>query len=128
MLTGGPSVEYFHRLASDSRNSIIFVSQQAEKTLGKRVLQGVREIRYFHGGKAGMTQINMQVFNLEGFSGHSDRTQLLTYVKKVTPRPKQIILTHGITGKSSALKDSLSAKLRVQTNVLQNLETLRLSG
>ncbi len=128
MLTGGPSVEYFHRLAGDDRNSIIFVSPQAEKTLGKRVLQGVREIRYFHGGKADMTQINMQVFNLEGFSGHSDRTQLLSYVKKVTPRPKQIILIHGIAGKSQALKDSLSAKLRVQTNVLQNLETLRLSG
>ena len=75
-----------------------------------------------------MTQINMQVYNLEGFSGHSDRAQLLTYVKKVTPRPKQIILTHGTAGKSSALRDSLSAKLRVQTNVLQNLETIRLSG
>jgi hypothetical protein len=70
----------------------------------------------------------MQVHNLEGFSGHSDRTQLLSYVRKLNPRPKQIILTHGIAGKSNALKESLNSKLRVQTNVMQNLETLRLSG
>lgn len=127
MLTGGPSVEYFHRLASDDRNSIIFVSQQADKTLGKRILQGVREIRFFHGGKAGMTQVNIQVHNLEGLSGHSDRNQLLSYVRKLNPRPKQIILTHGIQGKANALRDTLTQKFRVQTNVLQNLETLRLS-
>jgi KH/beta-lactamase-domain protein len=127
MLTGGPSVEYFHRLASDERNSIIFVSQQADKTLGKRVLQGVREIRFFHGGKAGMTQVNIQVHNLEGLSGHSDRNQLLSYVRKLNPRPKHIYLQHGIPGKSNALRDSLSQKFRVQVNVLKNLETLRLN-
>lgn len=37
MLVGGPSVEYFKQLAPDPKNSIIFVSYQAEGTLGRQV-------------------------------------------------------------------------------------------
>lgn len=126
MLTGGPSVEFFHRLAPDERNSVVFVSYQAEKSLGRRVEKGTREIRYFSGGKMGMTQVNLKVYSLEGFSGHSDRTQLLNYVRKLSPRPKKIILQHGTQNRARSLADSINQKFRIQTQVLQNLESVRL--
>src|SRR4030095_10776506 len=40
MLEGGPSVEYFKKIAPDKRNKIIFVSYQINGTLGRRVIDG----------------------------------------------------------------------------------------
>ena len=37
----------------------------------------------------------MQVHAIEGFSGHSDRHQLLEYLRYVEPKPSTIILVHG---------------------------------
>ncbi|MHA2363842.1 MAG: beta-CASP ribonuclease aCPSF1 [Candidatus Hodarchaeales archaeon] len=127
MLEGGASVEYFHRLAPDDRNSIIFTSYQAEKTLGRRVSQGTREIRYFSGGKMGMTMVNLDIHTINGFSGHSDRNQLLSYVRKLSPKPRKIILVHGNYAKSQALAQSISQKFRISTEVCHNLESLRLT-
>ena len=44
---------------------------------------------------------------MEGFSGHSDRRQLLAYIENIKPRPKNIILNHG---EPSAIK-SLAKKI-----------------
>jgi len=41
MLEGGPVIDYFKRLASDKRNTIIFVSYQIDGTLGSRLQKGL---------------------------------------------------------------------------------------
>jgi predicted metal-dependent RNase len=43
MLEGGPAIDYFKRLASDEKNTLIFVSYQIEGTLGRRVQRGLAE-------------------------------------------------------------------------------------
>ena len=40
MLEGGPSVEYFKKIAPDKKNNILFVSYQINGTLGRRVIDG----------------------------------------------------------------------------------------
>ena len=40
MLIGGPSVEYLKALASDKKNTLIFVGYQGEGTLGSRIQKG----------------------------------------------------------------------------------------
>ncbi len=51
MLVGGPSVEYFKQLASDPKNSMIFVSYQAEGTLGRQVQRGPQGDSTRRGGR-----------------------------------------------------------------------------
>ena len=128
MLTGGPSIEYFHQLAPDPKNMIIFpkFADNNDKTLGKRVIQGTKEIRWFSGGKMRMTAVNMEVSMIDGFGGHSDRNQLLNYIRKVTPKPKRIIFTHGLPQKSSALADIVHQRQKIQSTVIQNRESIRL--
>ncbi|MHA1990101.1 MAG: beta-CASP ribonuclease aCPSF1 [Candidatus Hodarchaeales archaeon] len=128
MLTAGPAVDYFHSLANDPKNTIIFTKfpDNSDKTLGKRVVQGVKEVRYFSRGKMHMTGVNLEVKVLEGFSGHSDRNQLISYVRKVAPRPKRVLFVHGQYQKSTSLAEAIASRLRIQTGVLQNLESIRL--
>jgi hypothetical protein len=127
MLTGGPSVEYFRLMAGDERNSMIFVSYQVEGTLGRRVQKGWHEIpMQLRDGRTEVVKVNMRVETVEGFSGHSDRKQLLSYVRQVTPRPERIILCHGESNKCSNLATAIHSQSRIETRVPQNLETTRI--
>ncbi|MEM0188583.1 MAG: beta-CASP ribonuclease aCPSF1 [Saccharolobus sp.] len=96
MLNGGPAVEFFKTMAPDSKNAIIFVSYQAEGTLGRKVRDGAKEVQIIdRDGRVESIQINMEVNVVEGFSGHSDRRQLLNFLKNIEPKPKNVVLNHG---------------------------------
>jgi len=127
MLTGGPSVEYFRLMAHDERNSMIFVSYQVEGTLGRRVQKGWHEIpMQLRDGRTEVVNVKMRVETVEGFSGHSDRKQLLNFVRQVTPRPERIILCHGESSKCSSLAQAIHVQNRIETKVPQVLESVRL--
>ncbi len=96
MLTGGPAVEYFKHLAPDPRNTLIFVNYQVQGTLGRRVKDGEKEISLpDENGKIRVIKVAMRIESIEGFSGHSDRNQLLSFLRQMQPKPKRIILNHG---------------------------------
>lgn len=56
----------------DKKSSIVFVGYQAEGTLGRALLGGAKEVTLF--GEP--VQVNAEIYNLEGFSGHADRNGL----------------------------------------------------
>jgi len=131
MLTGGPSVEYFKELASDSRNAIIFVSYQVEGTLGRRIQKGRRQIPFRNAnGRSEILNVNLQIYTVEGFSGHSDRRQLIEYARRVSPKPERILTCHGEANKcvnlATYLHRDIGQRRRIETKSLQNFETIRL--
>lgn len=126
MLTGGPSVEYFEKLSGDSKNSIVFVSYQGEGSLGRKIQRNVTEITLMEKGHARMLRIDMEVHTVIGFSGHSDRKELLNYARKVNPRPEKIFLMHGEKSKCISLASTLHKMLKIETKAPEVLETLRL--
>jgi KH/beta-lactamase-domain protein len=125
MLTGGNSVDYFKKMAEDARNSIVFVSYQAEGTLGRRIASGVKEIRSIEDGRMKMMRVNMDIHQIDGFSGHSDRGEIMNFFRELSPKPEQVILMHGLRNKSLSLAQSLSKRYHVKVKVPYNLETLR---
>ena len=127
MLEGGPVIEYFKRLAPDKKNTIIFVSYQIEGTLGRRVQKGIKEISMLNSeGKIEIIKVKMRVESIEGFSGHSDRRQIINYVRRVTPRPEKIIVCHGEKAKCYSIADYLRRKFNVDAVAPRVLETVRL--
>jgi predicted metal-dependent RNase len=125
MLTGGNSVDYFKKMAEDSRNSIVFVCYQAEGTLGRRIVSGVKEIRSIEDGRMKMMRVNMDIHQIDGFSGHSDRGEIMNFFRELSPKPEQVILIHGQRNKSQSLAQSLSKRYHVKVKVPFNLETVR---
>ncbi|MFW9922565.1 MAG: beta-CASP ribonuclease aCPSF1 [Candidatus Thorarchaeota archaeon] len=126
MLTGGPSVEYFENLAGDAKNSIVFVSYQGEGSLGRKVQKQVNEITLMEKGHARILRVDMEVHTVIGFSGHSDRKELLNYVRKVTPRPEKIFLIHGEKTKCISLASTIHKMMKIETKAPEILETVRL--
>ncbi len=126
MLTGGASVEYFKALAINKKNSLIFVSYQAEGSLGRQLQNGEREIPIEIEGKKGILKVKMEIYSVEGLSGHSDRNQLMNFARKLIPKPKRIFVVHGETSKSIDLASSLHKLLNVETYVPRRLDALRI--
>ncbi len=128
MLVGGPSVEYLRQLCDNHRNCLIFVSYQAEGSLGARIQRGVREIAMAQPGAMSQEhlKVEMEIVSIEGMSGHSDRQQLLNFVQRCNPKPKRILVNHGEASRCIDLASSLHKIHRVETSAPRNLESERI--
>jgi predicted metal-dependent RNase len=127
MLEGGPVIDYFQNLAGSDLNTIIFVSYQIEGTMGKRVQKGVSDVTMVNNeGKVEVIRVKMSVESVKGFSGHSDRRQILRYINHLKPTPEKVIVCHGEKSKCYNLAYSLQKKYGIQTVVPVVMETYRL--
>lgn len=127
MLTGGNSVEYFKWLCEDKRNAIVFVGYQSEGSLGRRIQKGHKELPFEdEDGKTRVFNVKMEVKTIEGFSGHSNRRQLMEFAKRLHPRPDKIITCHGDPYKTVDLASSIHRSYKIETKTPLILDAVRL--
>src|SRR3989454_658119 len=126
MMSGGPILEYFKGWADNPLHALVFVGFQSEGSLGRRIQREAREITLTDRGQPLTLPIKMDVETVDGFSGHSDRLQLLNYVGTMEPRPERVIVNHGEEFKGSDLASGLYKKFGLETRAPMNLETIRL--
>jgi KH/beta-lactamase-domain protein len=127
MLEGGPVLEYFKNIAPVQKNKILFVSYQVNGTLGRRVLDGSRQVSVVgKEGKIEVININCSTEKLDGFSGHSDYNQLMSYVHKLRPKLRRVIVNHGERRKCENLSASIHRMFRITTVCPQVQEGIRL--
>ncbi|ADE36278.1 beta-CASP ribonuclease aCPSF1 [Methanohalophilus mahii] len=127
MMSGGPVMEYFKAFAPNERNTLVFVGYQADGTLGRRIQKGWKEIPLSSGGKGSETVLmNMDVEIVDGFSGHSDRKQLMEFFKRMKPQPERVFTEHGDERSCIDLASSIHKRKKIETRALTNLETIRL--
>jgi KH/beta-lactamase-domain protein len=126
MLEGGPSVEYFKELAPNPKNKIMFVSYQINGTLGRRVVDGtMSEVSMMDkSGKVKVVPVRCQTQRIDGFSGHSDFNQILSFVARV--KPKRVLVNHGERTKSENTASAIYSRLKIRSGVPDNREIVRL--
>jgi predicted metal-dependent RNase len=126
MLEGGPSVEYFKAIAPVRENKIIFVSYQINGTLGRRVVDGImNEIGMLdQSGKVKVVPVKCETQRIDGFSGHSDFNQIMSFVYRV--KPKRVIVNHGEKSKSENVASAIHNRYHLRTTVPDNREIIKL--
>jgi KH/beta-lactamase-domain protein len=126
MMSGGPVMEYFRAWAPEEKNGLLFVGYQAEGTFGRRLQRGLSEATFLDGPRQVGVPVRLTIATIEGFSGHSDRVQLMNYVASLDPRPRMIILIHGEESKAVDLAGSLHKRFNLDSRAPFNLEAIRL--
>lgn len=126
MLTGGPVMEYLKELATDERNTLLFVGYQAEGTMGRRIQKGWKEIPVKGEDKRKMVELELEVETVEGLSGHSDRNQLISFMNALRSKPNKILTVHGDENSCIQISRTLHNIFNKETIPPKNLETLRL--
>ncbi len=127
MMSGGPSVEYFKMMCQDPKNMLIFVGYQSVLSLGRKIQKGGKEVPMLgEDGKLVTLKTEMQVETVEGFSGHSDRHQLIGFVKNLKPMPERIFTLHGEESKCDDLARSIHRLTHIESRAPMNLDAIRL--
>lgn len=125
MLVGGPSVQYLRELADDARNSLVFSCYQPEGSLGKMIKDGLKEISFQNGKRIETVPIKLEVHKIE-ISGHADRRELMNFIKRLTPKPRKILINHGEQSRCLDLARSIHQQFRIETIVPRNLDAIRI--
>lgn len=126
MMNGGPVVDYFYKMADNANNTLVFVGYLAEGTLGRQVQQGLKTMPISENGKTRKLDIKMKIENIDGFSGHSDFNQLMSYVGSLKPKPKRIIVNHGDPQRSVEFSRAVAQKFGINSTALRILDSVRL--
>lgn len=125
MLQGGPSVQYLKNLAEGSKHSLVFSCYQPPGSMGHRIRNGEKEIMIRENGKQEVLKINMEVHRVE-ITNHSDRRQLMNFIKRCNPQPRKVIVVHGEASRCLDLASSIHKQFQIETVAPKNLEVIRI--
>lgn len=92
-------------------NSLVFVGYQAEGSLGRILLDGVKNVKLL--GEE--INVALEIYDLEGFSGHADQNVLINWISKFNIKPKKIFIVHGEEEATSALANMIDKKFNIET-------------
>ncbi len=106
MCTGGRVKHHLVNNISNPKNTIMFVGYQAIGTLGRRIVDGEKQVRILgqeYPVEAGIVKVG-------GFSSHADKNELLQWLKCLNKPPKKVFVVHGESDSALAFADFLKGK------------------
>ena len=91
MCENGRILHHLRNNVEDAKNMVLFVSFQAENTLGRRILDGDSRVRIL----GDEFRVRAEVRRIEAYSGHADRNDLLAWVKPQAEKLRGVFIVHG---------------------------------
>ena len=89
MCTGGRIRHHLRNNLGRAASGIVFVGYAANGTLGRRIIDGAKEVSIF----GEMIPVRARIYTINGFSAHADQAELLTWHKQASA--KHTFLVHG---------------------------------
>ncbi len=75
----------------EENSTVLFVGYQAVGTLGRRLVDGEKQVRIF--GED--ITVKARVEYIEGFSGHADQKALINWLSNFEKKPETVFIVHG---------------------------------
>ena len=91
MMTGGRVLHHAMRVLPDPKSTLLIVGYQAERTLGRQLLDGARRVRIYDES----VPVRCRIQKIGGYSAHADRDGLIAWAAGAGSPPARIFLTHG---------------------------------
>jgi metallo-beta-lactamase family protein len=113
MCTGGRIVHHIKNHISKPNTHMVFVGYQVEGTLGRKIVDGEKQIRVM----GDYVNVNAKIHTLGGFSAHGDQRDLRYWLRSFGHSPKKIFITHGDEEISIGFASNIKAELNVDVDV-----------
>ena len=106
-------------------STILFVGYQAEGSLGRRLVDGLKRVRVMGEEIAVQAQIKM----LDGFSAHADGGQIMAWVEHLkAPIPAKVFIVHGEAPAQEAMKEKLEKDMGLSVYIPFRGDMAKLDG
>ena len=124
MSIGGRILHHERRYLSDPRSAILFVGYQIQNSLGRRILDGAKEVSIF-GEKVA---VSCRVKAIGGYSAHADQEMLLRWISSANLKAKlkKAFIVQGEEESAQALADKIKNDLGVEAIVPASGESFEL--
>lgn len=99
MVESGRILHHLAHGIGDPKNCLLFVGFQAEHTLGRRILDGQRQIKIF----GDPYEVRAEIASIQGYSAHADRNELRAWVKTLGGPIRRAFVVHGEAGPAAAM-------------------------
>jgi metallo-beta-lactamase family protein len=105
MCEGGRILHHLKNNIGDAHDTVLFVGFQAPNTLGRKIVDGMKEVPIF--GEP--YRVRAEVRAIDGYSAHADRNELLGYWQQViqASQVKRVFCVHGDLEACQALAEGI---------------------
>lgn len=109
MSQGGRILRHEARYLSDPRSTIFFVGYQAKGSLGRRILEGEKEVTI-----NGMpVKVAARAVMISGYSAHADQPQLLEWIAPARGTLRKVFVVQGEEEEAGALAQAMRDRLAI---------------
>ncbi|GAB2467983.1 MBL fold metallo-hydrolase [Hymenobacter qilianensis] len=108
MLTGGRIIHHLYHRLPRPQDTLLLVGYQAEGTRGRDLQDGAPQIKMF----GQWVPVHCHVAELDGFSAHADRSELLRWLRNFKKPPKRTFVVHGEPAAANSLAESMRHDLK----------------
>lgn len=122
MAEAGRILHHLKHNIEDERDTILFVGYQAENTLGRRLLDGIKKVKIF----GDEFTVRAEIASSMGFSAHADRNELTAWVKQAKDSLKGIFVVHGEAQSAMAFAETLRGMGSFNVTVAELRQTIEL--
>lgn len=110
MATGGRVLHHLEALLPDPKNAVVLTGYQGVGTRGRQLSDGADQIKM----RGKYVPVRAEIFHDREFSVHADRTDIMTWLRALNPRPVQVFCVHGEPDSAAALAARIKEDLGVQ--------------
>jgi metallo-beta-lactamase family protein len=106
----GRVLHHLRNNIEDPRNTVLITGFQAENTLGRKLVEGMKQVKIF----GELMTVGAEIASLQALSGHADRAELITWMKPLASGLKKVFLVHGEPQQSTGLIEAIRTAYGVE--------------
>src|SRR5262249_28431509 len=110
MATGGRVLRHLAATLHDAKNTVLFVGFQAERTRGRLLVDGAKQIQML--GRS--VPVAAHIERIHSMSAHADAGECMRWLSGFSRPPRATFLVHG----EPAALDALAVRIRAERNWL----------
>ncbi len=107
MANGGRVLHHLEAMLPDAKNTVIFTGYQGVGTRGRTLLEGATEMKF----RGRFVPVKAEIVRDGEFSVHADASDLIDWLRELSPKPETVFCTHGEEGSAEALAAKIRAEL-----------------
>jgi metallo-beta-lactamase family protein len=122
-MSNGGRIQWHEKAFLPKENTtLLIVGYQVKGTLGRRLLDGEKELRI----RGSELFCKAKIIPIQSYSAHADQPKLVEWVSKIN-NLKKIVLTHGEPEAKTALSAKIKEKMNIEIDIPKNAQSIELS-